>query len=111
MEYTNRWNDFQIRDVVYFGNPPTDDRYERYDVVKWYKYDEPVKCYDLEKNDYVLHSEGCCSIGNLIWDKEECSMSFESCGTRYFKEYIDGLNEWLLNFCNRIEIEKRYDNE
>ena len=45
-EYTERYKGFQIRDVAYLGEPPTNIP-PRFDVVKWESYDAPTEAIDL----------------------------------------------------------------
>jgi hypothetical protein len=51
----------------------------------------------------------CFSIGQLSWDKEEGWFDFESVGTRYLEYRIDGLEEWILEFCEVMEKELTED--
>lgn len=52
-----------------------------------------------------MSSEYCFSIGMLTWDKKEGGFEFESSGLRYFENYIDGLNEWIMKFCKEQTYE------
>ena len=58
-EYTGRYKGFQIRDVAYLGEPPTDIP-PTFDVVKWGYYDagEVVKTFD-DKRVTTLYDESC----------------------------------------------------
>lgn len=104
IEYTNIWNGFQIRSCVYLDENYIDN--DRYDIVKWQEH-EPYEVIDGRTGEKKISTKSCFSIGYLIWDSKEKYMTFESCGLRYFENYEDGLNEWILNFCDRIKIERR----
>lgn len=88
MNYTERIEGYQIRDVTYIGMPPKDAPI-RYDVVKWAKSDKPYEAFswDGKKNEMTkkLVTEYCYSVGRLVWDKRELCFVFESCGLRWLE--------------------------
>ena len=87
-----RFNQFEIRKPDILGNPPTDDYFEyNFDLIKW--------------ADDNLH---CFSIGSLVYDKEEEGFKFSSCGLRYLQYREDGLEEWILKWCELKKIEYQY---
>ena len=84
-----RFKQFEIRKPTLMGPPPTDDYYEyNFDVVKW-----------ADDNSH------CWSIAHLTWNKKEPCFEFKSYGTRYLQYREDGLEEWLLKWCELKEIE------
>lgn len=90
-----RFKQFEIRKPTFFGNPPTEDYYKyNFDIVKW-----------ADDNSY------CWSIGFLRWDKEDSGFKFESVSTRYLKDREDGLEKWLLKWCELKELEYKYEDE
>lgn len=90
-----RFKQFEIRKPTFLGNPPTEDYYEyNFDIVKW-----------ADDNSY------CWSIGSLEWNKKEPCFEFKSVGTRYLEFREDGLEEWLLKWCELKEIEYGYEEE
>lgn len=90
-----RFKQFEIRKPTLLGNPPTEDYYKyNFDIVKWH------------------NSNSCCwSIGSLRWNKEDDYFEFESVGTRYLEDREDGLEEWLLKWCELKELEYKYEEE
>ena len=87
-----RFKQFEIRKPTFLGSPPTEDYYEyNFDIVKW-----------ADDNSH------CWSIGSLKWNDREPCFEFESCGLRYLKFREDGLEEWLLKWCELKEIEYKY---
>lgn len=93
-----RFKNFEIRKCTFIGNPPTPDYHKwNFDLVKWEKYSE-----DSNK-------EYCFSIGTLRYDLDEPCFRFESCGLRYLEYREDGLEEWLLKWCELKELEYRYE--
>lgn len=88
-----RFKQFEIRKITFLGNPPTEDYHKyNFDLVKW-----------AEDNSY------CWSIGKLRWNKKEPCFVFESVGTRYLEYREDGLEEWLLKWCELKEIEYEHE--
>ena len=84
-----RFNDFEIRKPTFIGDPPSPDYYDyNFDVVKWSEYDG---------------KEYCFSIGTLRFDKHEGSFEFESVGLRYLEDREDGLEKYLLDWCEKKE--------
>ena len=90
-----RFKQFEIRQCTFIGNPPTPDYHRwNFDIVKW-----------ADDNSY------CWSIGSLKWDKKEPGFNFESIGLRYLRDREDGLEEWLLKWCELKEVEYRYEED
>ena len=93
-----RFKNFEIRRCTFLGDPPTPDYHKwNFDLVKWNK----IKgCKDKEY---------CFSIGHLEWNRRECWFDFRSCGTRYLEEREDGLEKWLLKWCEAKAVEYEYE--
>ena len=99
--YTGEWNDFQFRSPTYL-----DGHFEPYefDLVKW-KECEPEEVIDFITGEKKIQTRYCYSVGKLIWDKNEQAFTFESVGLRYLTDRVDGLEEWILKFCEEMEKE------
>ena len=96
-----RFKNFEIRKCTFIGDPPTPDYHKwNFDIVKWTR----GTVNGIEK-DY------CFSIGHLEWNRKEPCFEFRSIGTRYLEYREDGLEEWLLKWCELKEIEYEYENE
>ena len=90
-----RFKQFEIRKPLFFGDPPKGDYFKyNFDLVKWANDD--------------LH---CWSIGHLEYDKKESGFEFRSCGLRYLEYREDGLEEWIIKWCELKELEYRYEVE
>ena len=88
-----KFKQFEIRKVTFIGDPPSKDYHKyNFDVVKW-----------ADDNSH------CFSIGHLEWNKKEPCFEFKSIGTRYLEYREDGLEEWLLKWCEFKEIEYEYE--
>ena len=97
--YTDIWNNFQFRAPTYL-----DGHFEphKFDLVKWVEH-EPYEVTDFYTGKKVMQTRHCYSVGTLIWDDD--SWEFESCGLRYLEERVDGLEEFILDFCDMMEKE------
>lgn len=93
-----RFKNFEIRKCTFIGDPPTPDYHKwNFDLVKLDKgWDDKEYCY---------------SIGHLEWNRREQCFEFRSCGTRYLEYREDGLEEWLLKWCEMKEVEYRYEED
>jgi hypothetical protein len=90
-----RFKNFEIRKCSFIGEPPTSDYHKwNFDVVKW-----------ADDNSH------CWSIGRLEWNRKEPCFEFRSIGTRYLQYREDGLEEWLLKWCEMQEVGYRYMEE
>lgn len=101
--YTDEWNGFQFRAPVYI-----DGHFEPYkfDLVKWEDH-EPYEVTDLYTGKKRISTRSCFSIATLIWDKKELGFEFQSCGLRYLEHRIDGLEKFILDFCDTMEQQLR----
>lgn len=99
--YTEEWNGFQIRQPIYI-----DGHFEPYqfDLVKWEKH-KPRKVTSLETGKEFMSTKTCFSVGCLIWNPKEEYFDFKSCGLRYLEYRIDGLEEFILDFCKTMEMQ------
>ena len=74
-EYTGRVEEFQIRDIAYFGKPPIDAPI-RFDIVKWIPEKKPYigTVYHSTSIGWVsteeLISEHCYSVATLEWNDQ-----------------------------------------
>lgn len=104
-----KFKDFEIRDIVYFGKPPKDRPIE-FDLVKWQEH-EPYEVIDLGTGEKKMSTKHCFSIARLWWNDHEPCFEFESVGLRYLENREDGLEEWLLKWCELKEYEILYEIE
>lgn len=105
MEYTDRVEGFQIRDVTYIGLPPAGTP-PTFDIVKWVKHDPPIKDVTVLRNGEVLTEqtvdESCYSVGFLEWDRHEKWFSFRSVGLRWLEEKpSDAVIQMILDFAEK----------
>lgn len=88
-----RFKQFEIRKPTPIYNLPYEDYYKyNFDVVKW-------------END----NSYCWSIGHLTYNTKEPCFEFKSCGLRYLQHREDGLEEWIIKWCELKEVEYKYE--
>lgn len=85
MNYTERIDGFQIRDVVYIGLPPKGTP-PKFDIVKWAVADQPYEAMDIATGKRKMFTEYCYSVGMLVWNRKEPCFEFESVGLRWLEE-------------------------
>ena len=87
MNYTERIEGYQIRDVTYIGLPPADTP-PKYDIVKWVVVvaDPPYEALNITTGKREMVTEYCYTVGTLVWNKKEPCFEFESCGLRWLEE-------------------------
>ncbi len=105
MNYTERIDGFQIRDVVYIGLPPPNTP-PQFDIVKWESC-EPREVYDFHGKKKMM-SEYCYSVATLKWNTEEKSFSFQSVGLRWLEiKPSDAVKKMVMDFALSKEEELR----
>ena len=105
--YTDRVDGFQIRDVCYLCDQPSNTP-PRFDVVKWIPEKEPRFVTALERDEngkwYAVDKwseEHCYSVATLEWNAHEPWFEFHSVGTRWLEENpTDAVVKMILDFCN-----------
>ena len=103
--YTDEWNGFQFRAPSYL-----DGHFEshRFDLVKWEEH-EPYEVTDWYTGEKKMSTRSCFTVGTLIWNPKEPRFEFESCGLRYLEHRIDGLEKFILDFCDMMKQELKDD--
>lgn len=99
--YTEEWNGFQFREPCYL-----DWHFEphRFDLAKWEEH-EPYEVTDFYTGEKKMSTRHCFTVGTLIWDEKNAVFDFQNCGLRYLEHRIDGLEKFILDFCEMMEKE------
>ena len=102
MDYTERVEGFQIRDVVYFGKPPKDAPI-KYDIVKWCQHDRPFMAHVFENGMDCGEkeiTESCYSVAFLEWDAHDACFELRSVGMRFVEaKPSEAVMDLILDFC------------
>lgn len=99
--YTDIWNGFQFREPVHVTGHV--EPYS-YDLVLW-KETEPHLVAKFESGEKAMITRYCFSVAKLKWNPKDHSFEFSSCGVRYLEHRIDGLEQFILDFCESIKKE------
>ena len=91
-EKNMRFKTFEIDEALLEKSLDHDHEKYNFEIVKW--------------DDDIL--EGVI-IGYLRYDRQAKCFNFESYGLAYFEYREDGLEEWLLKWCELKEIEYEYN--
>lgn len=96
--YTDEWNGFQFRSPTYL-----DGHFEphKFDLIKWQDH-EPIEVINWHTGEKRMNTRSCFVVGTLIWDEKEPCFDFHSCGLRYLEYRIDGLEKFILDFCDTM---------
>lgn len=92
------WEEFQIRPPTYLDGHFEPDVF---DVVKWEYYDKPIMVRGWGTKHLYPVEKYCFSIAHLRWNPKEFQFELESVGTRYLEERKNGLERFLLDFCEK----------
>lgn len=78
-----RFKDFEIRPVKLLDGVIDPKRFE---LVKWY---EPGRCY---------------VVAWLEWNSKEPCWELQSVGLRLMRDWVDGLDKWILAWCEMATV-------
>lgn len=99
-EYTERYKGFQIRDVTYLDEPPTNIP-PTFHVVKWESYDTPQEVIDLLDGEKKIREEYCYGVGCLEYNAKEPCFEFKSYGLRWLEAHPDeDVENWIIKWCD-----------
>lgn len=77
------FKDFEIRRAG-------EEKY-RFELIKW-------------QVDTFTHNRYCFAVGFLTYDTDDGTFGFESVGLRYMEHYQEGLNDFILRWCELEEL-------
>lgn len=85
VNYTDRIDNFQIRDVTYIPGFEPKQSAREFDIVKW-ETCSPLEVTDGSTGEKKIITESCYSVARLKWNEHECYFEFESVGLRWLEE-------------------------
>ena len=84
---------------------------KRFDVVKWCKTDKPVKVTDAKTGEEKMQDTFCYSVAQIWWNDKEPCWEFKSVGTRFLKDYQEGLCEFILKWLELTDLTRKFTEE
>ena len=94
-----RFKDFEIR-----ACKGVNARYHKFELVKWYKTNAPVEVINVETEEKVFKSDFCYVVAFLNYNDREPCWKFESVGTRFIDDYVEGLCDYIKQFLKLIDV-------
>lgn len=102
--YTKIIGGFQIRDVVYIGEPPKDEPI-KFDIVKWVDC-KPHEAIDFTTGRKCIVTRYCYSAAFLEWNLKEPCFEFKSVGLRWLRSGAsEDVVKMILDFAEKKEQE------
>lgn len=71
---------------------------KRFELVKWYDH-EPVPVIDGRTGEKKMSTRSCYVVAWLTWDAKERCFDLESVGLRLVEDWIDGLDQFIVKWC------------
>ena len=89
-----QFRNFEIRPTCFLDGHKDP---KRWDVVKWHAHD-PITVTDWHTGEKKISTRSCYSVASLTWDEKEGCWDFASVGLRFLRDYVEGLNEYILKW-------------
>ena len=102
-----KFKDFEIRPTTYLDGH-IDPKH--WDVVKWYDHD-PFESIDFVTLEKKTSTRSCFSVAHIWWNEKEPCWEFESVGTRFLIEYVEGLCEFISKWLELADLTRSFEDE
>ena len=103
-----RFKDFEIRPYTDWDGSRSPDKYE---IVKWYKTDEPIEVLNARTNKKEMQDTFCYMIAFIDYNPKEPCWELRSVGTRFLEDYENGLCEFVRSFIKVLDVCKENEDE
>lgn len=100
-----KFKNFEIRPICFLDGH-TDPK--KWDVVKWYDHD-PIRVLDSATNTYKMSTRSCYSVATIWWNEKEPCWEFESVGTRFLRDYEEGLCEFINKWLELVDLTRSFE--
>lgn len=98
--YTKIIDEFQIRDVVYIGEPPNNTP-PKFGIVKWVDC-EPHEAMNLKTGKNEIITRYCYTVAFLEWNPKEPCFEFKSVGLRWLRSGAsEDVVKMILDFAEK----------
>ena len=64
---------------------------------------------DFKTGEKKISTRSCYSVAHIWWNEKESGWEFKSVGARFLEDYVEGLNEFILQWMDK-ESYGRTDN-
>ena len=95
-----RFKDFEIRPVKSLDGVIDPKRFE---LVKWYDHN-PVPVTDGRTGEKKMSTRSCFVVACLEYDNKDGFWDFKSVGLRLVENWADGLDKFILKWCEMAEV-------
>lgn len=102
-----KFKDFEIRSVKSLDGVIDPKRFE---LVKWYDH-EPTSVTNLCTGKVETSTRSCFVVAWLEWNDKEPCFELTSVGLRLVENWTDGLDKFILKWCEMAEVCMEEDNE
>lgn len=102
-----KFKDFEIRPVKSIDgviNP------KRFELVKWYDH-EPIPVTNMRTGKVENSTRSCFVVAWLEWNDKEPCFELVSVGLRLVDNWVDGLDKFIIKWCEMAEVCMEEDNE
>lgn len=102
-----KFKDFEIRPVKSLDGVTGLNRFE---LVKWYDH-EPQGVTNLRTGKVETSTRSCLVVAWLEWNAKESCFELTSVGLRLVENWADGLDQFIIKWCEMVEVCMEEDNE
>lgn len=95
-----KFKDFEIRPVKSLDGVIDSKRFE---LVKWYDH-ELVTVTNMRTGEKNINARSCFVVAWLEWDNKEPCFKLTSVGLRLVENWVDGLNQFIIKWCEMAEV-------
>ena len=100
-----KFKDFEIRPTSYLDGH-IDPKH--WDVVKWYDH-APWETIDWVTSEKKISTSSCYSVAHIWWNEKEPCWEFKSVGTRFLKDYVEGLCEFINKWLELADLTRSFE--
>lgn len=102
-----QFKDFEIRPVKSLDGVIDPKRFE---LVKWYDH-EPMLVTNMRTGKVENSTHSCFVVAWLEWNDKEPCFELVSVGLRLVENWVDGLDKFIVKWCEMAEVCMEEDNE
>lgn len=95
-----KFKDFEIRPVKSLDGMVNPNRFE---LVKWYDH-EPQRVTNLRTGKVENSTRSCFVVAWLEYDNKDGFCDFKSVGLRLVENWVDGLDQFIIKWCEMAKV-------